>query len=473
MRVLFPFVLLAACQDYNLEKREPGKGEGPQIEVTPNPLEFDSLPAGETDTKTFTIKSVGLTALDVSEIRILDGEAYTLTNTGEGLGLLQPDESVDVAVTWTSSGLADEDQAIVFSDDGRNPETYVDLVAGGLTPELCIDPSSVDFGNVAVGTTAEEDVTLSNCGDAPLTISELTETESVFGHTFNEVLPVVLAPNEEMIVTSQFTPATGDSYTGKMHVESDDPDGRQSVDLNGVGAADTPVAVCEADPDTVEALHESTTWKGSASYDPNGYAITEYRWTLESAPGGSRVTMPDGSANRSGFTPDVVGEYIAKLVVANELGERSDPCLATLTATAGEGLWVEIYWTHSGDDMDLHLLAPGGRTVSDSDCYYGNCTGSGLDWGVRGDRDDDPVLDIDDIPGTGPENINIDAPENGTFTAIVHDYPGSVYNGENLVTMNIYIGGYLEWTDTRDVNREDLYEEFAEIDYPSGTVTGL
>jgi hypothetical protein len=470
--LLLVSIFSAGCApDYDLEKREPAEDGGPEIEVTPSSLTYGAASIGTETAKTFTINSVGATALSVTEVRIDGPEAFAVTSFAPGR--LAPDESTDVVVTYTSTGGEDSAEAEVFSDDPDSP-TIVTLNGGGLVPELTIDPDEVDFNYVGVGSSDDADIVLRNTGGATLTIDSIAETESVFTDAYAEALPATLEPGEEMNVTVTFTPDAGDAYTGHMEVVSDDPDGMKFATLNGSGAVDQPIAVCEANPDTVDALHEDTTWVGSGSYDPSGLAITNYRWTLVTQPGGSTATMPSGSgANRSGFTPDLAGTYEATLVVTNSAGEVSEPCTATLEAVPAEDLWIEIYWTHSGDDMDLHLLRPGGSRTTNGDCYYANCTYSGLDWGTAGDPSDDPALDIDDIPGTGPENINIGEPENGTFTVIVHDYPGSVYNGRNDVTMNIYIGGALAWSDTRDVDSEGTYYPFAEIDWPSGTVTPL
>jgi hypothetical protein len=231
-----------------------------------------------------------------------------------------------------------------------------------------------------------------------------------------------------------------------------------------------PVAVCDVAPNPIRPLIDSADWIGRDSYDPDGLTLT-YDWALVEAPVGSSVTMPFGGADRLGFITELAGEYVGRLIVTNSAGVSSDPCEARLEAIPGENLWVEMFWTYSGDDMDLHLLAPGGTLTTGSDCYYGNCTW-GLEWGSPGTADN-PYLDLDDISGTGPENINIESPADGIFTVVVHDYPGSVYSPGNPVTVNIYLDGALAWTDTRSISVEDSYNYFAEIDTSTGSVTGL
>ena len=80
---------------------------------------------------------------------------------------------------------------------------------------------------------------------------------------------------------------------------------------------------------------------------------------------------------------------------------------------------------------------------------------------------------MDDISLTGPENINIESPENATYTVVVHDYPGSVFTAANAVTVNIYLDGALEWTDTRMISGEDSNTYFASINVADGEVDSL
>lgn len=161
-----------------------------------------------------------------------------------------------------------------------------------------------------------------------------------------------------------------------------------------------------------------------------------------------------------------------QLVVTTDAGETSDPCTVEVEVIPTAGLWIEMFWSQSGDDMDLHLLAPGGSLETNRDCYYSNCPYRALDWGERGEDRDDPVLDWDDIPGTGPETIILPEPEDGTFTVVVQDNDGMVYEEVNDVTVHVYVQGALAWSETREMSGEDVYEPFVDVSFPDGVVTG-
>ena len=84
------------------------------------------------------------------------------------------------------------------------------------------------------------------------------------------------------------------------------------------------------------------------------------------------------------------------------------------------GLAIRLSWDVDETDVDSHFIAPGGSFFHcDLDCHYQN---PAPDWGVQGDWSDDPFLDVDDVDGYGPENINISEPQPGTYTFIVHYY---------------------------------------------------
>lgn len=92
---------------------------------------------------------------------------------------------------------------------------------------------------------------------------------------------------------------------------------------------------------------------------------------------------------------------------------------------ASAGLFVDLSWSASANtccypqvDLDLHLIGPDG-----SDCYYGNPT---PDWGVEGNREDDPALTADQVSiysfETAVEALGLARPPAGTYQVKVHFY---------------------------------------------------
>ena len=461
--------MLAACQsESGINKIEPSDEYAAGIIVDPTSINFGDLDAGEEGSAVVTITNGGTATLLIDGLNLEGATAFTVTSE-RMLDELPPDEFTQFTVNYTATGDVDEGTVHVISTDPLTPDVPVTLTGGITEPILVWDPDPVDFGGVPVGDIATMDVTMSNAGDLDLEVDSLTLEGEAFDADF-PTTPFTLGAGESLSFTASFDADASGEETGLI-TASTNAASDNDVELIGKGSSG-PIAVCSVDPDAVTSHSVMPTWYGDESYDPGGSTIVNYKWTLISQPTGSAATMPSGGANRRDFEWDLAGEYVGELIVTNAEGEDSEPCEAVLTATPPDGLWIEMYWTYSGDDMDLHLLSPGGSLESSTtDCYYANCVSGGLDWGTRGVTEDNPNLDIDDISGTGPENTRIDEPADGSFTVIVHDYPGSVYSGANTVYMNIYVGSVLVWSDSRTISGENTYTTFATVSFPDGTVT--
>lgn len=99
----------------------------------------------------------------------------------------------------------------------------------------------------------------------------------------------------------------------------------------------------------------------------------------------------------------------------------------TLTGCQASAIRVQLTWnTGPSSDIDLHLLNPGGSMFTADDCYFSNCQGVALEWGTAGAAGN-PILDVDDTEGWGPENIFIaTGPEAGEYRILVDNYDGSL-----------------------------------------------
>ena len=165
--------------------------------------------------------------------------------------------------------------------------------------------------------------------------------------------------------------------------------------------------------------------------------IASWSWTLVSSPPGSTGSFGSPASPVTSFTPNLVGVYTIRLTVTDDDGLTAT-CTTTVTAT-GDGIRVELQWNTNFSDVDTHLLRMAGGTGwfnSPNDCYYANANPS---WDAAG-TPDDPRLDIDDVEGYGPENINLDVPVTGaTYRVGIHYYADDGV-GASTATVRIYCG---------------------------------
>jgi hypothetical protein len=145
------------------------------------------------------------------------------------------------------------------------------------------------------------------------------------GFSADAVPALSLEPGDRYPVGITFAPTFESNYLGEIWAESNTPAGSSKADITAT-SVEKPVAICSATPEEPYALYDTVTFIGADSYDPSGGEIVGWEWALIAKPEGSAVAMPTGTgSDRTGLVPDLVGEYIAELVVTNDNGSIPIP----------------------------------------------------------------------------------------------------------------------------------------------------
>ncbi|WP_158750246.1 S-layer family protein [Acidobacterium sp. S8] len=194
-----------------------------QLTATPSSLAFGSLAVGASTTQTVTLTSTGTAPLTINSATASDGFAVS----GASFPLtLKPKETATLQVQFkpTAEGAVSGSLAI-SSNDYKNSTTTIHLTGTGeeapaLASELAINPASLSFGNVTVGSSSTQPVTLSSSGTAPITIAsaKLIGTEiTLSGAKF----PLVLKAHQTVTLKVNFAPTTAGAVAGHLIVDSD------------------------------------------------------------------------------------------------------------------------------------------------------------------------------------------------------------------------------------------------------------
>src|SRR5207245_44353 len=137
--------------------------------------------------------------------------------TGAGLSIsgltfpltLGAGQSSTLSVQFAPTATGSVSGSLSLVSNAPNSPSTIALSGTGVQPQLSVAPPSVSFGNVLVGSTGVQNLTLTNSGSANLTIAQGSVTGAGFtisGLTF----PLTLAPGQSSSLSVQFAPtATG------------------------------------------------------------------------------------------------------------------------------------------------------------------------------------------------------------------------------------------------------------------------
>lgn len=117
-----------------------------------------------------------------------------------------------------------------------------------LEPEIEVNPLSIDFGTTIVGESLTEPITINNLGNAPLHVTDITSSNSVFTV---DITSFDIPPGGSQVVEVTFLPDEEDDFEGYLEIENNDANNSiVEVELSGIGINTAPLIT--VDPDEFE-----------------------------------------------------------------------------------------------------------------------------------------------------------------------------------------------------------------------------
>jgi Abnormal spindle-like microcephaly-assoc'd, ASPM-SPD-2-Hydin/Right handed beta helix region len=198
--------------------------------AAPSSVDFGSITVGSSSTQSLTVTNMGASNTTIS--------GATVTGSGfsfKGLVLpfnLQPGQSASFSVSFLPSAPGSVQGSLsLASKQGSIP---ISLAGTGVQSSISITPGSVSFGNVALGVTSSQTITLGNPGNATLDITQFTAPSGGFSMTGLSA-PLTLAPGQTAKFAVSFTPSAPGSQTSSVTLSSNAPTSPVRLSLSGAG----------------------------------------------------------------------------------------------------------------------------------------------------------------------------------------------------------------------------------------------
>ena len=386
---MLSLLTLVACIETEVRKVTedvpPVDGE---LEADPELVDFGVLSSGAPVSQTVTLTSVGDGPVTISSIDVSGSSAYTIAWASEET-TLQPGESTDVVVTYTTAS-ADDEATLVAWSDAVEEQTVVWLMGAGTYPEIQTDPTVVEYESL-YGEPVIETVTITSIGTADLVISDMY-LQGTEWFSSDQLAPVTLAPGESTTVDITYTPiVANESASGKLWLTTNTAAGFAVVPLEarygqpcmGLGEAwdkglidagtgvSSNLVVTNESTDTDLCIDQWYVWRSDESQDLGAgdmdadFGDTYPHGSLTVSPGDNVVFMPDATSDEAWYCMELT-QYTSRNADYWFTGAYvPEPLLTYMLATDQDSVWA--YQTANpvmlvGREVN-YLSMPGGGTA--------------------------------------------------------------------------------------------------------------
>src|SRR5437870_219084 len=227
---LFSWFSVSGCGGVAGKNTTP-QGNG-QLSARPASVAFGNVTVGSSSTQAVSFSNTGNVNLTVS-LGGATGPGFSISGLTFPL-TLPPGQSSAFNVQFAPTATGSASGSVSLVSDAPNSPSTIALSGTGVQPQLSITPASVSFGNVLVGSTGVQNLTLTNSGSANLTIAQASFTGAGFSISA-PTFPLTLAAGQSSTLSVQFAPTATLTLPDALPIVSDAPNSPSTIALSGTG----------------------------------------------------------------------------------------------------------------------------------------------------------------------------------------------------------------------------------------------
>jgi nitrogen fixation protein FixH len=252
--------ILSNASDASLNVPLSGNGLAPgSLAPSPSSLSFGDVQVGNNQQLSETLTNSGGVNVNISQASVA-GTGFTMSGLNPPL-TLTPGQHYTFTVTFTPPSPGSDSGNVSIVSNASNPNLSIPLSGTG-TPvpqgTLAVTPTSMDFGNVVVGTNSQLTGTLTASGESVTVSSDIFNGSAyaLSGISF----PVTIPAGQHVQFTITFTPAGTGSASGSVSFASN--------------ASNSPTVETFTGDGTPPPQHSvNLSWTASNSQNISGYNI--------------------------------------------------------------------------------------------------------------------------------------------------------------------------------------------------------
>lgn len=217
------------------------KPAGPAIAINlQDSLSFGTVCSGPV-CLTLHVYNVGAADLVINNVqRLMGASDFTVLATPATPLVMGPGEDVDFTVQYTPSSSATLETAIIRISSNDPTAPFVDVAATGRRGTGAVVTAfanSGSFGDVCLGSFADELLTINNGGSCPLSIFDITSASPDFLAPAVFSYPLIVSPGGSTGVMIRFQPTSLGAKSDTITIVSNDPASPAMLAVTGVAPA--------------------------------------------------------------------------------------------------------------------------------------------------------------------------------------------------------------------------------------------